>query len=436
MIAPLRSLDPVPLIHPSASMFGAGIRPHHGWYGVAVGPIVPGPGKSTSWTVLCRGRRPPRPVTYPWACRGARSKAGGSPCASGSSCRSGKRTCRRRGRRTRSSGTSRWRRRPPGWTRSGSSITCSSAPMARRSGILECWTVLAAIAEATRRVELGTLVMCTGFRNAALLAKMAATLDDVSGGRLILGIGSGWHDPEFDAFGYPKDHKVSRFEEALAVIVGLIRTGRADLDGRYRDRPRRRAHPAGPARPADPDRRQGPADAGADRASRGRLESRVVRPAGRAPGARARRAHGRVRAGRARPGDPLDHGRRDRPVSGRGGARDRWTTRRPNRPRGSSGLPTRSLRGWRLMRQPARSTSSRHSTRARRRRSRGSLRPLRGSAPACRSEVLKRSPSAGRALAGRTSATWASARAMAGRASAPGRRRRWVDGRRMRRGLI
>jgi alkanesulfonate monooxygenase SsuD/methylene tetrahydromethanopterin reductase-like flavin-dependent oxidoreductase (luciferase family) len=100
-------------------------------------------------------------------------------------------------------------------------------------GILECWTVLAGIAEATSRVELGTLVMCTGFRNAGLLAKMAATLDDVSGGRLILGIGSGWHDPEYEAFGYPTDHKVSRFEEALAVIVGLIREGRADLEGRY-----------------------------------------------------------------------------------------------------------------------------------------------------------------------------------------------------------
>ena len=75
--------------------------------------------------------------------------------------------------------------------------------------------------------------MCTGFRNAGLLAKMAATLDDVSGGRLILGIGSGWHDPEYEAFGYPTDHKVSRFEEALTVIVGLIRDGRADLDGRY-----------------------------------------------------------------------------------------------------------------------------------------------------------------------------------------------------------
>jgi alkanesulfonate monooxygenase SsuD/methylene tetrahydromethanopterin reductase-like flavin-dependent oxidoreductase (luciferase family) len=101
------------------------------------------------------------------------------------------------------------------------------------TGIHECWTILAAVAEATRRVELGTLVMCTGFRNAALLAKMAATLDHVSGGRLILGIGAGWHDPEYEAFGYPTDHRVGRFEESLAVIAGLIRTGRADVDGRF-----------------------------------------------------------------------------------------------------------------------------------------------------------------------------------------------------------
>ncbi len=100
-------------------------------------------------------------------------------------------------------------------------------------GIHECWTILAAIAEATRRVELGTLVMCTGFRNPALLAKMAGTLDHISGGRLILGLGSGWHDPEYEAFGYPTDHKVSRFEESLTVITSLIREGRADLDGRY-----------------------------------------------------------------------------------------------------------------------------------------------------------------------------------------------------------
>ena len=101
------------------------------------------------------------------------------------------------------------------------------------SGIHECWTILAAITEATSRVELGTIVLCTGFRNAPLLAKMAATLDHVSGGRLILGIGAGWHDPEFEAFGYPTDHKVGRFEESLSVISGLIRDGRADLDGRF-----------------------------------------------------------------------------------------------------------------------------------------------------------------------------------------------------------
>jgi alkanesulfonate monooxygenase SsuD/methylene tetrahydromethanopterin reductase-like flavin-dependent oxidoreductase (luciferase family) len=101
------------------------------------------------------------------------------------------------------------------------------------TGIHECWTVLSAIAEATSRVQLGTIVMCTAFRNPALLAKMAATLDHISDGRVILGIGCGWHDPEYDAFGYPTDHKVGRFEEALTVIRGLIRDGRADLDGRW-----------------------------------------------------------------------------------------------------------------------------------------------------------------------------------------------------------
>ena len=101
------------------------------------------------------------------------------------------------------------------------------------TGIHECWTILAAIAEATSRVELGTIVMCTAFRNPALLAKMAATLDHVSGGRLILGVGSGWHEPEFDAFGFPFDHRVGRFEDSLAVITALIRDGRADLEGQW-----------------------------------------------------------------------------------------------------------------------------------------------------------------------------------------------------------
>lgn len=100
-------------------------------------------------------------------------------------------------------------------------------------GIWEAWTVLSALAEATRRVELGTLVLCSPFRNPAILAKMAITLDEVSSGRLILGLGAGWHQPEFDAFGLPFDHKVDRFEEALQIIVPLLREGRVTFRGAY-----------------------------------------------------------------------------------------------------------------------------------------------------------------------------------------------------------
>jgi alkanesulfonate monooxygenase SsuD/methylene tetrahydromethanopterin reductase-like flavin-dependent oxidoreductase (luciferase family) len=100
-------------------------------------------------------------------------------------------------------------------------------------GIWECWTLLSALAEATKRVELGTLVLCTAFRNPALLAKMAVTLDAVSKGRLILGLGAGWHQPEFDAFGLPFDHLAGRFEEALSIIVPLVREGKVDFEGRY-----------------------------------------------------------------------------------------------------------------------------------------------------------------------------------------------------------
>ena len=69
--------------------------------------------------------------------------------------------------------------------------------------------------------------------NPAILAKMAATLDAISGGRLILGLGAGWHEPEFAAFGIPFDHRVDRFEEALQIIVPLLRTGQVDFEGRY-----------------------------------------------------------------------------------------------------------------------------------------------------------------------------------------------------------
>jgi alkanesulfonate monooxygenase SsuD/methylene tetrahydromethanopterin reductase-like flavin-dependent oxidoreductase (luciferase family) len=100
-------------------------------------------------------------------------------------------------------------------------------------GCWECWSLLAALAAATDRIALGPLVSCTGFRNPALLAKMADTVDEISGGRLILGLGAGWHTPEFDAFGFPFDHRVSRFEEALKITVTLLREGRIDFEGQY-----------------------------------------------------------------------------------------------------------------------------------------------------------------------------------------------------------
>ena len=143
-----------------------------------------------------------------------------------------------------------------------------------------------------------------GFRNPAVLAKMAATLDAVSDGRLILGVGAGWHDPEFEAFGFPTDHKVGRFEEALTVITGLIRDGRADLEGEYvtvRD-----AVLVPPARPDIPilDRGQEAANVRADGAPRRRLEHGLVRAAGRAAGGRASQGLAEaMRAGRARPAE-------------------------------------------------------------------------------------------------------------------------------------
>lgn len=100
-------------------------------------------------------------------------------------------------------------------------------------GIHEAWTLLTAVAAVTERVELGTLVLATSFRGPGLLAKMAATADEVAGGRLILGLGCGWYETEYDAFGYPFDHRVGRFEEALRIIVPLIRGQRASLRGQW-----------------------------------------------------------------------------------------------------------------------------------------------------------------------------------------------------------
>jgi alkanesulfonate monooxygenase SsuD/methylene tetrahydromethanopterin reductase-like flavin-dependent oxidoreductase (luciferase family) len=100
-------------------------------------------------------------------------------------------------------------------------------------GIWECWSLLAALAAVTSRVALGPLVACTAFRSPALLAKMADTVDEISGGRLIVGLGAGWNGPEDRAFGSPSDHRVDRFEEALQIIVPLLRTGHVDFEGKY-----------------------------------------------------------------------------------------------------------------------------------------------------------------------------------------------------------
>jgi len=101
------------------------------------------------------------------------------------------------------------------------------------TGIHEAWTLLTAVAAVTERLELGTIVLATSFRNPALLAKMATTLDAISGGRLILGVGCGWHQPEYAAFGFPFEHRVDRFEESLRIIGPLLRDGAVTFVGAY-----------------------------------------------------------------------------------------------------------------------------------------------------------------------------------------------------------
>jgi probable F420-dependent oxidoreductase len=100
-------------------------------------------------------------------------------------------------------------------------------------GPWEAWSALAALAEATERVALGPLVAATSFHSPAMLAKKAATVDEISGGRLILGLGAGWNESEYRAFGFPYDHRVARFEEAFTIIRTLLREGSIDFAGRF-----------------------------------------------------------------------------------------------------------------------------------------------------------------------------------------------------------
>src|SRR4029078_10610529 len=99
------------------------------------------------------------------------------------------------------------------------------------AGRWEAWTLLSAIAASTSRIELGPLVACTNFHNPALLAKQAALIDEGRGGRFVLGLGAGWNETEFGAFGFPYDHRIDRFEEAFTIIPTLLRGGALAVHG-------------------------------------------------------------------------------------------------------------------------------------------------------------------------------------------------------------
>ncbi len=119
-------------------------------------------------------------------------------------------------------------------------------PDAGWSGAWESWTLLAALGVATSRVRLGTYVAAIPYRNAALLAKMAETLDEISGGRVILGLGAGWNEPEFAAYGFPWERRFDRFEDGLRIIASMLRTGRADHVGRVESARGALVRPRGP----------------------------------------------------------------------------------------------------------------------------------------------------------------------------------------------
>jgi len=118
-------------------------------------------------------------------------------------------------------------------------------------GPWEAWSLLAAVAAVTERVEIGPLVAATSFHAPAMIAKKAATIDEISGGRLILGLGAGWNRPDYEAFGFPYDHRVSRFEEAFAIIRDLLTTGTSNRRGAYHAVDRAQLLPRGP-RPEGP----------------------------------------------------------------------------------------------------------------------------------------------------------------------------------------
>jgi F420-dependent oxidoreductase-like protein len=120
---------------------------------------------------------------------------------------------------------------------------------------IEGWTALAALAQATRRLRLGTLVTGIHYRHPAVLANMAATIDIISGGRLELGIGAGWNELESGAYGIElgsRRERSDRFEEACEVLVSLLSQDVTNFSGKYYQLSDARNEPKGPQQPHPP----------------------------------------------------------------------------------------------------------------------------------------------------------------------------------------
>jgi alkanesulfonate monooxygenase SsuD/methylene tetrahydromethanopterin reductase-like flavin-dependent oxidoreductase (luciferase family) len=119
-------------------------------------------------------------------------------------------------------------------------------PAVELEGYMECFAVLSALAVEIPRLTLGSLVACTAYRNVGLLAKIAVTIDDISGGRLVLGLGAGDSTGEHNTFGFPAEQPMTRFEEALHVLKGLFHTSAIDFDGAHHRLRGARLLPEGP----------------------------------------------------------------------------------------------------------------------------------------------------------------------------------------------
>lgn len=108
-----------------------------------------------------------------------------------------------------------------------------ATPEGETFGIWDAYSIMSGLAAATSRIRIGPFVTASIFRNPALLAKMSATIDDISDGRFILGLGAGNWEAEHTAFGFPFDHRASRLSEALQIIRPLFRDGSVDFQGTY-----------------------------------------------------------------------------------------------------------------------------------------------------------------------------------------------------------